>query len=205
MEKDKDYQKEFIREGGSLEGSAALKEFFRTGERQTPFEQNQGWEILFGQEISSLRARVSDLEEVEKKRDSLKITRPHVEPVADDKEVLFKQLHENINRLLSDFENLVERLNRFMELKATLADLNKGARKWGNVYLLRSIIIFYDSIKHAYAEDIDAKQCDVIKDVAEAITKKTTMDRDKYRRIYKKMRSAGFRIIPEPAPTKEDE
>lgn len=204
MEKDKDYQTEFIREGGLLEGSSALKEFLRMGERQTPFEQNQGWEILFGQEISSLRARVSNLEEVEKKRDSLKITRPHVEPVVDDKEVLFKQLHENINRLLSDFEDLVERLNSFMELKATLADLNKGARKWGNVYLLRSIVVFYASIRHAYSEDIDEKQRDAIKEVGDTIAGET-IDRNKYREIYKKLRSVGFRIIPEPSPVKDNE
>lgn len=221
MEKDKDYQTGFIREGGSLEGSSAFKEFFRTGERLAPFEQNMGWDkILFGQEISSVRGRVSNLEkEVEKIRGSLKMTRPHVKPVANEKGVLFEQLQESIKNLLSNFEDLGLRLNSFIELKSVLANLNKEARKWGDVYLLRSIVVFYASIRHAYAEEIDRKQCDVIKEIGDTIANwgrarerfrsiravikevgdTITRDRNKYRGIYKKLRSARFRIIPEPS------
>ncbi len=205
MEKNKDYQIEFMREAGTLEKfSSSFKEVIRTSEGLFPFEQNRGWDnILFGQEITSLRARVSNLEELEeRKRDSLKITRPHVETDANEKGVLFEQLQESIKNLLSNFKDLGLRLSSFMELKNALANLNKEARKWGDVYLLRSIVVFYASIRHAYAEEIDKKQCDIIEEVGNTMTRET-IDRNKYREIYKRLRSVGFRIIPEPSPVQK--
>ena len=220
MEKPLAYRAFFHDEEISEEPSAS-EEFFRTTNERLAQQEQTG--ILFQHEFSSLRERMS---KIEKMSGSLKITRPHVETVANEQEALFAQLQKSIKNLLSNFEDSFARLSSFMELKAALADLNKGARKWGDVYLLRSIVVFYASIRHAHAEDIDKKQRDIIKEVGDTITRETIggrwggsaspwggfswgvdgrVDRNKYREIYKKLRSAGFRIIPEPSPAQDDE
>ncbi|MBI5235236.1 MAG: hypothetical protein HY886_03185 [Deltaproteobacteria bacterium] len=203
MEKPKAHQ---ITHSLKAASAAFIDELFRTSQAQAQFpDERRGNEVLFGQELFSMRERINASEKrIIRLENSLTLTRPHAEPVADNKDILFKRLHESVDTFLSDFEDLADRLSSFMGLKAVLADLNKEARKCGNVYLLRSIVAFYASIRHVNAEDIDERQRGVIRDVSKAISGEI-IDRARYREIYKKLRSVGFRIIPEPDTVKEDE
>lgn len=155
----------------------------------------------FSQEISSQKQEILSqrqlLEKLVKDVGFLKTTRPRIEESYNIKEVLFKELQKNIENLLTNFKDKVLRLNNLIDLKNVLANLNKEARKWNNVYLLRAIIVFYDSIKHAYAEKLSKKQCDVIKQVGNIITDEV-VDRNKFREVYRKLLAGKFQVIPEP-------
>jgi len=77
--------------------------------------------------------------------------------------------------------------------------LNHEGRKVGDVYRLRSIVIFYDSIKHTFAEELNENQLNTIKEVGEIIISSKTIGRNEFKEIYKKLLDGGFQIIPEPA------
>lgn len=146
------------------------------------------------QETSAIKQRLNQLE---KDVNLLKTTRPRIEEVDTNKEALFAQLQNRIECLLSNFEDLDLRLKYFIDLKNELANLNKETRKWNEVYLLRSIVVFYDSIKHSFAEDLSKKQGEVIKEIGKIIANEV-VDRNRFREIYKKLKTIGFQIIPEP-------
>jgi len=149
---------------------------------------------VFQQHIKSYDQR---MRQMETEINLLKTTRPRIEESNNTKEILFEELRKSIENLSLNFKDMGLRLNNFIDLKNVLSNLNKEARKWDNVYLLRSIVVFYDSIKHAYAEELTKKQCDVIKQVGDVITNES-IDRNRFREIYRKLLNTGFQIIPEP-------
>ncbi len=155
-------------------------------------------QILFNERINKLEKDVSNI----KRGGHLKTINPRVEEIDGKKEDLFEQLNTSVDSLLSNFNNLNSRLSDFIGLKEVLANLNKEARKWNNVYLLRTIVVLYDSIKHALAEELNKQQVELIKQVTTDIESKK-MAKDQFRAIYKKLIDVGFQIIPEPSNAKE--
>lgn len=176
----------------------------QVGRFPTVFPERKDWYssspelLMMGQEISDLRHRVKNIEVGGKRENYLRVVRPHIEAVREstDGDLLFDQLQQSIKKLLFNFKNLSLRLDNFVDLKNVLANLNEEARSWDNIYLLRSIVVFYDSVKHAYAEDLTEKQGEVIKEAGDIVISKV-VDRNKFKEIYKKLRTSGFQIIPE--------
>ena len=93
-------------------------------------------------------------------------------------------------------------LYRFADLKNFLDKLNKEARKWNNIYLLRTIIIFYDSLKHLRQEEVGKMSLEQRKVIWEIANKEINgrIQRERYREIHKRLINSGFRIIPYPNP-----
>lgn len=94
----------------------------------------------------------------------------------------------------------------FSDLKNFLSELNKEARKWekkeDTIYLLRTIIILNASLRHLNSEDVKNMSDEQQVVIWEIINKDMSiaMQRERYRKIYKRLINSGFRIIPYPSP-----
>lgn len=119
-----------------------------------------------------------------------------------------KRLRCSVNDFLSSLDdpNQALYLLYFADLKNFLDKLNKEARKWtgkgNNIYLLRTIIIFYDSLRHLKQEEVGNISLEQRKMIWEIANKEINgrIQRRRYCEIYKRLISAGFRIIPYPNP-----
>lgn len=150
----------------------------------------------YGQEIDAMKNSMYNMEERINNIELLRTTRPHIEEADGQIKNMLTQLKANIETLTSDFKNLSLRLERFVDLKDTLAKLNKEARTVSNVYFLKTIVVFYDAIKHSFAEDLNNGQLHTINKVVDVITNKM-INRDDFREVYKLLLAGGFQFIPE--------
>ena len=146
--------------------------------------------------LSKDRSMEQRLQHVERDVNLLKTTRPHAEQ-SSKKDDLFPKLITILEKLSSEFEQSALRLNNFIDLKNTLFQLEQEMGKLGDVYLRKSIVIFFDSIKHSNAEDLTTKQLQAIKEVGTLVCNEK-LDKEKFREIYKKLLKSELQIIPEP-------
>lgn len=119
-----------------------------------------------------------------------------------------KRLRCLVNDFLFSLDNPNQTLCllHFADLKIFLDKLNKEARKWtekgNNIYLLRTVIIFYDSLKHLRQEEVGKMSLKQRKVIWKIANKEINgrIQRRRYREIHKRLINSGFRIIPYPSP-----
>lgn len=109
----------------------------------------------------------------------------------------FEELRNSVESLVNEFEDEKSKLSNYWNLRSTLEILNKEARSFADTYLLRSIVILLDSIRHISPLMLNKKQVVIVKHVADNIFNKE-ISREKFKELYKLLLDGKFQIIPEP-------